>query len=313
MSAHCKVPAASRLAPAALAGAWIAIGIAAWSAPAQAQEACPVDLVRPPAEVRIDYDPFVPARAPDRMSFQVRNPSDEPCLVEIALMDVGRQEAAHIGVAPTGLEVEFRPTSAELSRGLRPGVFHYLAPPGASEPAFDVVVTRDAVVEAGAWPYPLTLALRPPGASGAVAFAEAPVGLVLNALPRAQLNLSGSSGAFGEGQSVSVVDFGVAETGATRRLFIQTRTNAPARLSFTSLNAGRLKLPTPDKEEERVIDYTALLAGVPLDLTRPSTRDVDPPRTLAGQALELILTLGDVRGAQAGTYSDELTIEISTL
>lgn len=312
MSAPCKLPAARRSVPCA-AAAVVAVLFGGGLETARAQDACPVDLARPPAEVRIDYDPFVPARAPDRLTFGVRNPSDQPCLVEVALMDVGRAETANVEIAATGLEIEFRPTSAELSRGVRPGVFRYLAPPGASEPAFDVVVTRDAVVEAGAFPHPMTLALRPPGASGATAFAEAPVGVVLNALPRAQLNLSGSSGAFGDGPSVSVVDFGVAETGATRRLFIQTRTNAPARLSFRSLNDGRLRLPTGENQEERAIGYTALLAGAPLDLTRPSTRDVDPPRTLAGQALELILMLGDVRGAQAGAYSDELTIEISTL
>lgn len=317
MSASCKSSPNSparddgrrrRLVRIAVGGA-VAVLISAASAQAQAAE-CTLQISQPPPAVRIDYDPFVPATAPARMVFRIRNPAGEACEADLAIVDTPGVAIVRQSVGMTGLGLEIRP-DAGVTRATEPSVFHVAAPAGETlEATFDVAVIEDAVVQAGHYIQPLTLELRQPGS--AVAYDRVPVVIDVTALPRAQMNLSGSRGAFGSGTSVSVVDFGDAETGKAREIFIQTRTNSAARLTFTSANRGRLALQAADADAAS-LDYSVDFEGSRLDLLQVATRDVDPPRTYAGQSYDLVLTLGDVRGARAGLYSDELTIEISTL
>lgn len=271
---------------------------------------CTLQISQAPPSVRLDYDPFLPATAPSRMSLQLRNPTGEACEADLALVNVPGVAIVRQSVGMTGLGLEIRP-GPEVTRSTVPSVFHVsLTPNQTREVTFDVAVIEDAVVQAGHYGQPLTLELRQPGSS--VAYDSAPVMIDVTALPRAQLNLSGSRGAFGAGTSISVVDFGDADTGKTRQLFVQTRTNSAARLTFTSLNRGHLVLQGGGETGESLA-YSVAFEGDRLDLSQVATRDVDPPRTYAGQSYDLVLKLGEVGGARAGLYSDELTIEISTL
>ena len=316
MSASCKSSPNSparddgrrrRLVRLAVAGA--VAGLISAAPAAQAAD-CNLQITQPPPAVRIDYDPFVPATAPARMVFRIRNPAGEACEADLAIVDTPGVAIVRQSVGMTGLGLEIRP-DAGVTRATEPSVFHVAAPAGETlEATFDVAVIEDAVVQAGHYLQPLTLELRQPGS--AVAYDRVPVVIDVTALPRAQMNLSGSRGAFGSGTSVSVVDFGDAETGKARQIYVQTRTNSAARLTFTSANRGRLALQAADAGAA-VLDYSVDFEGSRLDLSQVATRDVDPPRTYAGQSYDLVLTLGDVRGARAGLYSDELTIEISTL
>lgn len=317
MSASCKY-SPNRRPPALLrsrriaaaAGAVSAFALAVISA-SQVQAAdCTLEISQSPPSVRLDYDPFLPANAPSRLDLRVRNAGAEPCDADLALVDVPGVAIVRQSVGQTGLTLEIRPETG-VTRSTVPFVFHVAVPPGETlEATFDVVVVEDAVVQAGLYSQPLTLELRQPGSS--VAYDRAPVLINVTALPRAQLNLSGSRGAFGSGTSISVVDFGDAETGKTRQLFVQTRTNSAARLTFTSANRGKLVLQGAG-EDAGALEYDVIFDGSRLDLSQVASRDVDPPRTYAGQSYDLVLSLGEVGGARAGLYSDELTIEISTL
>ena len=60
------------------------------------------------------------------------------------------------------------------------------------------------------------------------------------------------------------------------------------------------------------IDYLATLSGVRLELGAPATFPVSPPLDVTGVALPLKIAIGDVGGRQAGTYSDVITIDISS-
>lgn len=271
---------------------------------------CTLQISQAPPSVRLDYDPFLPANAPARLALKIQNAGGEACEADLALVDVPGVAVVRQPLGRTGLMLEMRPGTG-VTRATQPFVFHVNVPGGETlETDFDVVVVEDAVVEAGLYSQPLTLELRQ--TDGTVAYDRAPVVIDVTALPRAQLNLSGSRGAFGTGASVSVVDFGDAETGKTRQLFVQTRTNSAARLTFTSANRGRLRLQE-EAPAEAYLDYIVAFEGGALDLSQVATRDVDPPRTYAGQSYDLVLSLGEVGGARAGRYSDELTIEISTL
>ncbi len=281
---------------------------AAWSVEAQAAD-CTLQISRPPQAVRLDYDPFLPATAPARLEFQIRNPGAERCEADLALVDVPGLAIVQQEIEATGLRLEIRPT-AEVTRSTMPAVFKVAVDPDKPvDVIFDVAVIEDAVVPAGLYSQTLTLEVRQPGAP--LSYDRAPVVIDVTALPRAQLNLSGARGAFGSGPTVSVVDFGEAQTGKTHQMFIQTRTNSAARLTFTSANRGLLVLQQDDISAS--LPYSVSFDGSQLDLSDVSTRDVDPPRTYAGQSYDLTLTLGPVTGGPAGVYSDELTIEISTL
>lgn len=280
-----------------------------WASAVQA-ETCQLRIDGPPPSVRVEYDPFVPATAPARMRFRLANRTDQDCSIDLALTEQPGIPSLRPVIAPTGLMLEIRPTG-QLGRASLQDVFHISVPAAqAVEVQMDVVVLNDAVVQSGDYSHNLTLELREPGQ--VAAYDQAPVVLTLKSLPRAQMNLSGARGDFGAGSSVSVVDFGEAETGKTRKVFIQTRANNEARLTFRSANQGRL-LRVGDGVGGTSLAYEAALEGDVLNLTAIATRDIDPPRTYAGQTFELLLKLGQVNGAQAGDYSDELTIEISTL
>lgn len=278
-----------------------------WAGGAKAED-CTLKIEGMPPSVRLDYDPFVPATAPARMQFRLSNPGAQACQADLALVDTSRQAMTRFDVGTTGLDIELRPMTG-VARSVVPAVFTTRVGAGeTTEVLFDVAILDDAVVPAGQYSERLMLELRQPGSG--VAYEQAPVVLDLMSLPRAQMNLSGSRGDFGSGASVSVVDFGKAETGKERQLFVQTRANNPARLTFKSANDGKLKVLG---EGAATLDYSVRFDGSVLDLKQMAVRDIDPPRTYAGQAFELLLTLGKVEGAQAGNYNDELTIEISTL
>lgn len=274
---------------------------------ARAQD-CMLKIEGMPPSVRLDYDPFLPATAPSRMQFRLSNPGAQSCQADLVLVDASRQAMTRFDVGATGLGIELRPISG-VSRSVTPSVFTTRMEGGeTTDILFDVAILDDAVVPAGQYSERLMLELRQPGTG--VAYEQAPVVLDLTSLPRAQMNLSGSRGDFGVGASVSVVDFGKAETGKVRQLYVQTRANNPARLTFKSANDGKLKIVG---EGTASLDYSVRFDGSVLDLKQVAVRDIDPPRTYAGQAFELLLTLGKVEGAQSGNYNDELTIEISTL
>lgn len=317
MSASCKSPSPRpagllrrRLGLAVLGAVSGGLGLVA-AQPVLAAD-CLLQIAQAPPSVRLDYDPFVPATAPSRLALRIQNPGGEACEADLALTDAPGVAVVRQPLGQTGLMLELRPGSGVM-RAAQPYVFHVAVPAGETlESEFDVVVVEDAVVQAGLYSQPLTLELRQTGAS--VAYDRAPVVIDVTALPRAQMNLSGSRGAFGTGASVSVVDFGEAQTGKTRQLFVQTRTNSAARLTFTSANRGRLRLPADgETSPDAYLDYAVAFEGGNLDLSQVATREVDPPRTYAGQSYDLVLSLGEVAGARAGHYSDELTIEISTL
>lgn len=286
------------------------MGLLLAGAPGAAFAQCRLDVVRAPPSVLISYDPFEPAPPPERLRLRLRNPSAEACSAEIALVDDGGAALSRVALADAGLVLEVAPGEG-LAAGPEPGVFRVQAAADAEvEAVLELVVLDPRVVEAGTYLHDLVVRLR--DGVGLSAGRDVRVPLSLHALPRAQLNLAGALGSFGQGPSVSRVDFGVAEAGKTERVFVQSRTNAPARIRITSANKGVLR-SEDDPEEGAGVRYSAVLDNRPLDLSQPAAVDVDPPRTFQGESLELLLTLGPVPPLRAGAYSDALTFEISTL
>lgn len=279
---------------------------------AHAQPAtCTPVIQESPASVQIDYDPFVAGRAPTRLALQLLNKTEARCTIDLAITNPAGEPVTDLSMTEIGLVLTLRSSAGQVQSTETPGLYEVVLEAGlAKDISFDISVLTDAVVPAGHYQRPLFLSLRRPGEK--VAVRSAPFQLALNALPRAQMNLSGARGSFGTGPAISIVDFGKAETGKVRDLFIQTRTNAPSRLTFNSANHGRLVLEG-DESKAISLPYRVLFDGSPLDLASMAIRDIDPPKTYAGTSYPLVLQLGDIAGSRAGHYTDELTIEITTL
>src|SRR5690606_41885977 len=130
--------------------------------------------------------------------------------------------------------------------------------------------------------------------------------------PRAQMNIAGAAGAFGQGAAVSRVDFGEMTANEARRVFLQVRANTISRLTIDSANRGLLKRDNSSPAADS-IGYFATLNGVEIDLRQHYDAMLDLPRTLGGSSLPFDLRLGEVGAHVAGTYSDLVTIEFSPL
>lgn len=59
------------------------------------------------------------------------------------------------------------------------------------------------------------------------------------------------------------------------------------------------------------IPYSLSLDGAPVDLSGEWRQPVNIPTNQQGQSLQIEVTIGDFANALAGTYRDDVTIEIS--
>jgi len=103
------------------------------------------------------------------------------------------------------------------------------------------------------------------------------------------------------------MDFGALAQGAHRTIEIGVRSNQSYRLSFESAKAGVLGL---DGSGNWTVPYEATLAGSPLVLTSSTTAGPFSPTDASGTNRQFRVTIGEVTGRRAGTYSDEITIRV---
>lgn len=282
--------------------------------PRAAAQTCSPDVAEAPDTAVIEYDPFLPGATVREIAFALSNPSDEECVIDLAILDGAEQPARVFPVPGTTMLLEVRPGDGE--RGLVPrtvpGVYRAtLAPTAVTRFVLDALVVQDAVPEAGSHRTPLTFELREPDQVALVGDAWRSV-VIVRSPPRAQLNITGASGSFGTGRTVSTVDFGAAETGATRRIFLQVRANTPSQIVVESANGGVLRR-TSDADRTPPIPYEVALDGTVIDLSSMVVVPRDPPRTVDGESISMDFRLGTLGGQMAGRYEDEVTIEFSPL
>jgi hypothetical protein len=276
---------------------------------ASAAEACDLALVQGAQTARIEYNPFAVAPTPGALDVKLENRGETECDLRLSFTDETGIEVTSVVLG--GIEVRFHPreSSGVLAADVKKAVFQYLLAPETKGVAqLDAIVARGAVAEAGEYGVDLRLLVR--NLDGVELIAPIPVRLLLQSTPRAQLNLAGAAGAFGEGLSVEVVDFGEAVTGATRRIFVQVRANAPSILSIKSEHQGVMHR-VEEVENATVVPYAVELDGQSVDLTGLWTKEIDPPRTLAGVSLPMNFILGQINGQMSGRYEDLITIDVS--
>lgn len=274
--------------------------------PAMAE--CDLSVSRPPPSIRIDYDPFAPVLTPGALDLEFANAADSDCEAEIVLTDLNDAPLTEIRMEGASIAVNPRESSG-LRRTELTAFTYALVVPAVSKAAaqFDLSVADPLILRPGLYNREVRLLVRRP--AGEALLAPIPVSLNLNTPARAQLNIAGTAGAFGTTSSVGAIDFGEAETGAVRRAFLQVRANTSSTLTFVSENKG--KLAHTELGAEQGITYTVDVEGRPVALEQLSRMDVEPPLTIEGVSLSMILTLGAVEGAMSGGYKDLLTISVS--
>lgn len=289
----------------------LAAAVACAPAPARA---CDAILVPVASTMRLDYDPFAFANTTGMWTFDVESREAQACDADLALVDPAHVAQSVIAIGTTGVAVTVEPGNGDIALAptATPGVWRMRLDPGRRmRLTLAARITQDAIAPAGESIADLAIELREPG-SVATSAAALPVSIVLATIPRAQMNIVGAAATFGEGARITQVDFGILETGASRRVFLQVRANGQARLSIASAHAGRLRRDEGSAEEEG-IGYSAQFDGAIVDLTRPWAAVIAPPHSIAGASLPLDLVLGTVGPRLAGRYADVLTIELSAL
>lgn len=275
-------------------------------------KACDVAIVPITSTMRFDYDPFAFAPTVGRLTFDIESRDSEACEVTVMLLDAKQASISDLAIGTTGVVVGFqaRGDDAAMSPTAVPGAWRLRIAPGKrTRLSIEGLVTQDAVALAGDYATDLTLELRDPGAAATHA-APMPVHVLFATMPRAQMNIVGAAGTFGEGPSIARVDFGILASKATRRVFLQVRANGRARLTIDSANSGRL---VREGGKEPGIPYTARLVDDPVDLTQHWEKAIDLPRTVGGASLPFDLMLEEIGANIAGSYSDVLTLQLSAI
>lgn len=274
---------------------------------------CEPEVASSPGDVTIAYDPFRPTNATERIELVLNNPTEEPCSLELVITSLQGEPINGLTLGE-GLQLRFRNSDIPHSEtAIRPGVYPVTLPASSrTSVGLDLVVVQDAVLAPGRYDTTVRLDFR---RLNETAPAMDPFELTVSVTSeaRAQVNLAGAAGSFGaSGSSVETVDFGPMETGATRRVYLQLRSNGPARLTFTSENKGYLRR-LPQEDTMPSAPYTLSVEGAPLDLSAPAAIDVEPPRTIDGVSQALDLTLGDVSALPAGEFRDFIYIDVDPL
>lgn len=270
--------------------------------------ACDVSL-GPLISQPLSYDPFEVAARSVVLSTTVTLRDAVSCSVQVALLNGVAAPARRLTTGAGGLVLlpQVR-TGDPVTLGPEAQIAEVAlsAARPVAQVAWTLQISRDAVLSPGDYPIDVRAAI---GATQTSPAAQVTGSVLVRSLPRAQVNIAGAAGAFASGSDAYTLGFGVLTTGAERTAFVQVRGNTSAVLSLSSRNRGRLRADPPADD---AIDYVATLGGARLDLSGPTTVPVSPPLDVAGVALPLKVTIGDVGGRQAGAYSDVITIDISS-
>lgn len=277
-------------------------------------DVCTPELIEVDEQVIIDYDPFAAGAAIEPITFAISNLSNAVCELDLSVSLPDMLPSFEYAFEETGVKIDLRVGDKQqgLSRSKVEGVFFAVLAAGESrEFNLNAVVYEDAVALASDHILGLDIELNNRASAESMGLSWR-TELILRSLPRAQVNLSGTIGAYGKVGTMSAVDFGIAKQGASRLVFVQLRANTLANLTVKSLNKGVLKHSEKAKKAP-VIPYTAKLEDEILDLSEDFVKTFNLPKTYDGKSFPLILTLGDPKSAMSGKYSDIIIFEFSPL
>lgn len=125
-----------------------------------------------------------------------------------------------------------------------------------------------------------------------------------------ELSLVPTGSGFTKSSLSQSFDFGSLVEGANRGFDVVILHNAGYAVSVSSLNGGKLK----HESKQSYVNYDFLIEGLPVGLSN-SPRVIKSGNGLSttnGTRLPVIVKIGDVTKARAGTYSDIITISVAS-
>lgn len=283
----------------------LAIAFLAAASPA---DACDARLGALQADA-IAYDPFSSAVIEGAVRLQVELTEGDTCDVVVSLTD---ESGAQLRSLRFGNDdgVTFRPELRQqgiVGAATDPAdaIVHLTSASPRAQIEWRLLSTSDAVIAPGDYTKQVEGRLR---VSDGVPGPPSRGAVVLRSIARAQANLAGTAGKFASGSDAATIDLGELATGKSGRAYLQVRANTLAHVSFRSANLGWL---VNDRAPNARVRYAMTLAGRPVDLAATTVQTLDAPRSIDGDAFSIDVTVGDVGGANAGRYSDTVTIDIS--
>lgn len=130
---------------------------------------------------------------------------------------------------------------------------------------------------------------------------------------RAQANIAGAAGVWGSQGSLAFIDFGELENHETATAALQVRATTDVMITAWSDNHGRMvHVDRRDGQNAGFsLPYRFSLDGVSSTLAGPLVLNRPPARSLDGVSYPILITLGDIGGLYAGTYTDTLNIDVT--
>ncbi len=129
----------------------------------------------------------------------------------------------------------------------------------------------------------------------------------------AQLSLVDSSQPFSVSDTTQSLDFGELVEGEILGFDLMVRANTGYDIAFSSDNRGVLAIVGAPGDGSQV-PYTFTLAGSPVNLSPAATTVVGPTSATssAGERYATAVEIGAIGNASAGTYSDNITVTVSS-
>jgi len=143
--------------------------------------------------------------------------------------------------------------------------------------------------------------------NGMILIEETEVPISLQIVPDTALSIAGTSGTLNADRTFAFIDFGELETGETAFILFGAQANTDVDFTIESENGGAL---TSLEEISHRIPYSATFDGTPLALSSGEVVRRRPEPSLTGSRYRLDIQIGNVAGAFAGTYQDNLTVEM---
>lgn len=251
------------------------------------------------------YNPFAPIDLVAHVQLGVRNVSQASCRyrvyfartpadgqfgqdVHYAILDPGGAPLLVSSANP--LDANHYATTADI------------APGQTGQLDLSLEVARGQIAGAGTYPDSVIAVLFPE--NGSMELDRQTLSFALPVASISSVNIAGG------GLSTSV-NFGTLETGKSRAVIIQARSNEPYDIRFASSNNGRLRLDSSPTGQDWWIDYQMDVDGVPTSLTGGSVSMTAAPAS-GEQTHTLSFHILDADGKRAGIYKDVITATIFT-
>lgn len=259
---------------------------------------------------RISYDPLAVTDTFVDTEVRIRNLGAGECRFRLAFYRDPASDAKLGGLLPYRLEARGR--SALLDdwpARAAPSVFldtRKLASGESGRIPFSWRIARAQMVPPGVYRDTVRLRLYEIGGNDLLDDRDLTFEVLVPTVLQANLAGAGVASPFSY-----TMDFGTLERGERRRVTIDVSTNTNYRITVSSENRGALKGPPRRSSGSWSVAYEAALDGRRLDLSAGADRLGKPFPSNGRARHSFTITIGEVAGRRAGTYSDVITIELT--